>query len=556
MTVRLSPIGNDAPFVDASGIPLNGGQLFTYLAGSVSTAQTAYTDSAGTVPHANPIILDSNGYPSSGGSVQEIWLTSGVSYKFVLKNAVNVTVWSRDNISGINDTTLTLDQWAAGPTPTYVSATSFTLSGDQTSTFHVGRRLKSTNSGGTIYSTIVAVTVVIGPITTGVTVANDSGTLDSGLSAVFYSVTSALNPSIDADMVNRKGTAVVSAATTDIWKIAGDYVHITGSTGPITSFGTAPYAGAQRTVIFDSTPTITYNATTLVLPGSADIVAAANDRMIMRADTTANMVVVDYLRATGQSIGGGAAPIASGRNIAARTNASTPNTKLDITADEVVLENASGNLFKASSVNGTINFGTVGANGIDAGTQAASTWYYGWVIAKVDGTVAVLGSLSSTAPTLPSGYTYKALITAARSDGSTHFIPYRQFGNRVGLEGALNLLNPNLTATPTSETAKDISANIPSIASHFTISVYCANGASTGGGAVNSYIAIRVVTTVELYKIPFGAAASSPLNFFGLASRLPNLGQNFYYLLSATTNISSGALVVDLLSFELPGGGQ
>lgn len=250
------------------------------------------------------------------------------------------------------------------------------------------------------------------------------------------------------------------------------------------------------------------------------------------------------------------APIASGRNIAARTNNTTPNTKLDITADEVIVENASGVARRLSTVSGTIDFGTVGANGLDTGTQSASTWYYGWVICKDDGTVAVLGSLSTSAPTMPSGYTYKALITAARSDGSTHFIKYRQFGNRVSLEGALNLLSPNLTSTPTSETAKDISTNIPPIASHFTMSVYCANGASTGGGAVNSYISIRVVTTVELYKIPFGAPASSPLNFFGLVSRLPNLGQNFYYLISATTNISSGALVVDLISFELPGGGQ
>lgn len=195
MTMRLSPIANSAPFVDASGIPLNGGQLFTYVGGSVSTPQTTYTDSLGTVPHANPIILDSNGYPSSGGSVQEIWLTSGATYKFVLKNSVNVTVWSRDNISGINDTTLTIDQWVSGPTPTYTSATQFVLSGDQSTIFHVGRRVKTTNSGGTIYSTISAVSVVIGPIRTGITVENDSGVLDSGLSAVSYGLLSAVNPS-------------------------------------------------------------------------------------------------------------------------------------------------------------------------------------------------------------------------------------------------------------------------------------------------------------------------------------------------------------------------
>lgn len=192
MSVNLSPIGTDAPFVDSNGDPLNGGKLYTYTAGS-STPQTTYTTSAGNVQNANPIVLGSTGYPTSGGSVVAIWLTAGVSYKFILENAAGTVLWTRDNISGINDTTVTIDQWVSGPAPTYISATSFTLSGDQTSTFHVGRRIRTTNSGGTIYSTITA--SAYGALTT-VTVANDSGTLDSGLSAVSYGLLSKDNDSM------------------------------------------------------------------------------------------------------------------------------------------------------------------------------------------------------------------------------------------------------------------------------------------------------------------------------------------------------------------------
>lgn len=193
MSVNLSPIGNDAPFLDASGNPLTGGLLYTYVGGSTSTAQTTYTTSAGNVSNANPIVLDSNGYPSAASSVVEIWLTAGATYKFVLKTYAGVTVWSRDNISGINDTSVSVDQWQAGPTPTYISATSFSLVGDQTSTFQVGRRIKTTNTAGTIYSVISASSY--GVLTT-VTVVNDSGTLDSGLSAVSYAVLTSLNPSV------------------------------------------------------------------------------------------------------------------------------------------------------------------------------------------------------------------------------------------------------------------------------------------------------------------------------------------------------------------------
>lgn len=191
IAVNLSPIGNDAPFLDANGNPLSGGKLYTYTAGS-STPENTYTTQAGSVANANPVILNSNGYPASGGSVVEIWLTAGVEYKFTLKTSADVTVWERDDISGINDTSVTIDQWVSGPAPTFVSTTSFTLVGDQTTNFHAGRRLKTTNSGGTIYSTITAST--FGAVTT-VTVANDSGVLDSGLSAVSYGLLASTNPS-------------------------------------------------------------------------------------------------------------------------------------------------------------------------------------------------------------------------------------------------------------------------------------------------------------------------------------------------------------------------
>lgn len=69
---------------------------------------------------------------------------------------------------------------------------------------------------------------------------------------------------------------VTSAATCDIGAATSNYVRITGSTGPITSLGTAA-EGVVRQVLFASTPTLTYHATALILPGAANIVAAAGD---------------------------------------------------------------------------------------------------------------------------------------------------------------------------------------------------------------------------------------------------------------------------------------
>src|SRR5262249_9773385 len=49
---------------------------------------------------------------------------------------------------------------------------------------------------------------------------------------------------------------------------------------------------------------------------------------------------------------------------------------------------------------------------------------------------ALLLSTSSTAPTLPSGYAYRALLGAVRNDGSSNFISFFQYQSRVGIAAA------------------------------------------------------------------------------------------------------------------------
>lgn len=77
-------------FFDANGVPLAGGQLFSYTAGT-STPQTTYTDQSSATPNTNPVVLDSAGYAN-------VWLGSG-SYKFVLEDSLGNVIWSVDNVS-------------------------------------------------------------------------------------------------------------------------------------------------------------------------------------------------------------------------------------------------------------------------------------------------------------------------------------------------------------------------------------------------------------------------------------------------------------------------
>lgn len=96
-----------------------------------------------------------------------------------------------------------------------------------------------------------------------------------------------------------KGANIASAATVNLDTATGNLVHITGTT-TITSITLA--SGAERTVVFDGALTLTHNATTLILPGAANITTAAGDCMKVRGDGSGNVRVVSYTKASGASV--------------------------------------------------------------------------------------------------------------------------------------------------------------------------------------------------------------------------------------------------------------
>jgi hypothetical protein len=90
---------NLAPFirfreVDTNGLPLAGGKLYSYQAGT-STPQPTYTDSTGVTPNANPVILDATGRAP-------IWLDVSLSYKFVLTDSSDNPIYTEDGIIGLS----------------------------------------------------------------------------------------------------------------------------------------------------------------------------------------------------------------------------------------------------------------------------------------------------------------------------------------------------------------------------------------------------------------------------------------------------------------------
>ena len=96
MSVSLSPYaGAGAQFFDNNGNPLAGGKIFTYAAGTTTPLAT-YTDYTGNT--ANPVYPVGIVLDSAGRTPAQIWLTEGLSYKFVLQTSLGVTIKTDDNI--------------------------------------------------------------------------------------------------------------------------------------------------------------------------------------------------------------------------------------------------------------------------------------------------------------------------------------------------------------------------------------------------------------------------------------------------------------------------
>lgn len=78
-------------FFGSDGLPLAGGLLYTYAAGTTTPLAT-YTDYTGATQNTNPIVLDSSGQAS-------VWLPDTTSYKYILKTSAAVTLYTVDYVS-------------------------------------------------------------------------------------------------------------------------------------------------------------------------------------------------------------------------------------------------------------------------------------------------------------------------------------------------------------------------------------------------------------------------------------------------------------------------
>lgn len=174
----------------------------------------------------------------------------------------------------------------------------------------------------------------------------------------------------------------------------------------------------------------------------------------------------------------------------------TSSSALTVTATGIMVTNGSGGYQLLAAFNQSIATGTTGAGGLDTGILAPATWYNVFAIYGTTGTAAML-SLSATAPTMPSGYTYFARVGAVRTaSGSAVLLATLQYGRDVQwVPGGANLATlpaivNGTTGDPTVPTWTAISVSIVVPPTACKIRLLLGNNGYSGGAIVapnNSY---------------------------------------------------------------------
>ena len=259
-------------FIGADGIPLVGGKVYTYQAGTTSP-QVTYTDSSGSQANTNPIILDSRGEAN-------IWLGEA-AYKFKLTDANDVEQWTVDYISA----------------PT--TAVSPVLTGNVTiSTDSSGPALKVTQTGtGDVMRVQDSVDPDLTPF-----VINSAGLVGLGTVAPAEALDIDNDGKIQFSANGTPRTVISADATNSTFDVRDNRNFVVktngGSRFTISGSGTATFAGAVAfsggiAITGNSTVTGTFGVSSTLTVSSGGIVVSAGG-----ASITGNSTVTGTLTAT------------------------------------------------------------------------------------------------------------------------------------------------------------------------------------------------------------------------------------------------------------------
>ena len=216
-------------------------------------------------------------------------------------------------------------------------------------------------------------------------------------------------------------------------------------------------------------------------------------------------------------------------------------TAVDIDADYLDVEE-----YALTSVNLTATITTSGANGLDTGSEASSTFYSVWVIYNpATQTAAALLSASHTSPTMPSGYTKKRLVGFAHNNGSSDIEEFRVIGDEYFHDGTPGT---TFSAAPTTGSFQTVTNPATVVPNMECIVFMCAEWQTSGSGGA------RVVLRRNGSSVGFAAATG--LSIAGQASDLgagiQRMQQNSSRQIQYYADSNTTSLTIRCLGFVVP----
>lgn len=422
ITSALLPNGMQQ-FADANGAPYANGKLYFYVPGT-TTLKDTWLDPAQSTLNANPITLDAAGRAIIYGVGQ---------YRQVLFDQFGAEIWDQLTQGGTSFNTNPVAVTAGATTDLGALGSNKAIINGGGSISSFGSSASVTN--GTFLLVFNAATTLVDsanlnlPGGVNATVAAGAFAIAEYEGAGVWNVYLIANPSGQVLSWSGPDKSIVAATSTDIGSLGTNLITVTGNTS-ISGLGSSANTNNPLYFVkFTGTPTLV-NSASLQLPGAANISAVAGNSMLAEYLGSGNWQVLAFW--------GGASGSGGGVSVLADTNGSNvqfaSNTTLNIGWTEVVAKTAiGGTAYLGVSFSNTLNFGSTGANGLDTGAIAASTFYAIYAIYNPSSnTWATLASLNAAyAPALPAGYTAMALLAIVPTNGGSQIVPgFIALGNR------------------------------------------------------------------------------------------------------------------------------
>jgi hypothetical protein len=390
-------------------------------AGVVDGATVTYAIKEGSNSEIGRGVYSSSGPTLTRATILES-TNSGSAITLAGAAEVFLTPAAEDFLSAVNPqtgTTYTVLDTDIGKTVTLTNAAAIAVTLPQaTGLFGAGWSCFIVNIGST--------TATITPTTSTI---NGAATLTLNRGQGIYIVSDGTNWQVfQGTGIKGATTTVASATTADIGAIASDRVSITGTT-TITSLGSVP--NLVRFVSFTGILTLTHNATSLILPGGANITTAAGDCAIFSSDSSGNWRCLVYSKSSGT-------PVVSSANSISQLNTSATVTdtgsdgQFSVTTDGTeVFRVATGGNFSAVIPSGS--------------TLIPAFLCRAWVNLNGTGTPAIRGSGNVTSITDNGTGDYTINFTTAMPDENYSVVANCMKNEAAGGNGIFAVIYPSTT---------------------------------------------------------------------------------------------------------------